>query len=201
MLSPTQIDAVKEIASIGAGNAATALAQFVAKKVEMDTPEVLRLQPYDNFLVIPQSLDKIMMIIISVEGPLLGHIMLILEYSHSQYLVDLLMGRELSLEPGIFSELDLSSLKEVTSVMSGAFLRVVSETLNIILKMTPPDIVTGVREEMAELISKLCLWENEPTLCIHSILSINAGSRRIVLNLVFIPSPSSLTPLVNFIGV
>ena len=39
-LSPLQLDALREIGNIGAGNSATALSQIINKKIDMNVPKV-----------------------------------------------------------------------------------------------------------------------------------------------------------------
>ena len=39
-LSPVQLDALREIGNIGAGNSATALSQVLNKKIDMNVPKV-----------------------------------------------------------------------------------------------------------------------------------------------------------------
>lgn len=39
-LSPNQLDALREIGNIGAGNSATALSQVINKKIDMNVPKV-----------------------------------------------------------------------------------------------------------------------------------------------------------------
>ena len=46
-LSSIQIDALKEIGNIGAGNAATALAQIVNAQIDMNVPKV-NILPFDG---------------------------------------------------------------------------------------------------------------------------------------------------------
>jgi len=198
--SPIQLDALREISSIGAGNAATALAQFIARKIEMATPEILEVSAQTCGCLVNPSGRNLMMVMLGIEGPVSGHIMLLAEQANMQVLVACLMGREPEAAAASLSEIDISSIKEVASVMSGSFLRVISETLNIVLRMTPPDFLSGMPEWILELIGKHCLWEPEPTLCLRSGLWIVVGHRRVSLNLLFIPMASSLQPLLSFLG-
>lgn len=46
-LSNVQLDALKEISNIGAGNAATALAQMLSTKIDMNVPRV-RVLPFSE---------------------------------------------------------------------------------------------------------------------------------------------------------
>ena len=39
-LTPTQLDALREIGNVGAGNSATALSQVINKKIDMNVPKV-----------------------------------------------------------------------------------------------------------------------------------------------------------------
>ena len=198
--SSIQRDALREISSIGAGNAATALAQFIARKIEMATPEILEVSAQQPGRLLNQPARNLMLVMLGIEGPVSGHIMLISEYTNAQFLVDCLMGREAQAAGAELSEIDISSVKEVASVMSGSFLRVISETLNTVLRMTPPDLISGSPEDITELISKHCLWEPEPTLCLRSGLWIVSGHMRVSFNLLFIPMASSLKPLLSFLG-
>lgn len=199
-LSLVQLDALREISSIGAGNATTALAQFIAKKIEMSTPEVLVVGPTRFEGLVNLASNNMTMVILGIEGPIDGHIMLLSDYTNSQYLIDVLMGREPEATSPAMTEIDISSLKEVSSVMSGSFLRVISETLNTIMKMTPPDFVAGRPDVILDLIRKHCLWEAEPTICLKSALWVIVEHKRILLSLLFIPSASSLAPLIRFLG-
>lgn len=39
-LTPNQLDALREIGNVGAGNSATALSQVINKKIDMNVPKV-----------------------------------------------------------------------------------------------------------------------------------------------------------------
>ena len=39
-MSPAQMDALREIGNVGAGNSATALSQIINRRIEMNVPEV-----------------------------------------------------------------------------------------------------------------------------------------------------------------
>ena len=39
-LSPVQMDALREIGNVGAGNSATALSQIINRRIDMDVPRV-----------------------------------------------------------------------------------------------------------------------------------------------------------------
>ena len=138
-LSNIQIDVLKEIGNIGAGNAATALAKMLDRKVDMDVPKVkiLEFQAVNEIL---GSAEKIVVgILLRMTGDLTGDIMFILDYEAARVLVNMLMGRPLN-EPFDFGEIELSALKEIGNILSGSYLSALSTLTSLSIMPSIPDL-------------------------------------------------------------
>jgi len=197
--SRLQLDALQEISSIGAGNASTALSQFVNQKVEMAPPEVTILTAGDVPSLVSKEFPIITMVVLEVQGDIGGHILFIFDEKNAVVMIDLLMGQE----PGStssLSEIGVSALNEVSNVMSGSYLRVLGDMINITLSMTPPYFTAGSPFEIPKFIIEHCVKEHETTICFKSNLSI---SKEFLVygSLVFIPSAASLGHLLNLLGI
>lgn len=138
-LNNLQIDVLKEIGNIGAGNAATALAQLLNKRVDMDVPKI-KILPFNEVNEVLGGADTLIVgIFLQVSGDIAGDMMLILKYDAAQVLVNILLGRPASTEVE-FNDLELSALKEVGNILSGSYLLALSSLTNLTMQQSVPDI-------------------------------------------------------------
>jgi chemotaxis protein CheC len=131
-------DVLKEIGNIGAGNATTALAQMLQTKVDMKVPQVRLLDFKDVGEVMGGEEQIVVGIYLAVEGDITGSIMFITEKAAAKTLVSKLMGMPVT--EGDFNEIEISALKEIGNIITGAYLNSLATMTN--LKMIPsiPDL-------------------------------------------------------------
>jgi chemotaxis protein CheC len=126
-------DVLKEIGNIGAGNATTALAQMLQTKVDMKVPQVRLLDFKDVGEAMGGEEQMVVGIYLAVEGDITGSIMFILEQKAAKTLVAKLTGMPAT--EGDFNEMELSALKEIGNIITGAYLNSLAQMTN--LKMIP----------------------------------------------------------------
>ncbi|MCR5094951.1 MAG: chemotaxis protein CheC [Lachnospiraceae bacterium] len=145
-LSSQYYDILKELGNIGAGNATTALAQMLGGKLDMSVPQV-RLLEFKEVGDLMGGADQIMAgIYLGVEGDITGSMMFLLGMESARHLIGKLMMQEPQGE--MFSEIELSALKEVGNIITGSYLNSLSALTN--LKMMPT--VPAVAVDMAGAI-------------------------------------------------
>ncbi|MCM1253282.1 MAG: chemotaxis protein CheC [Clostridium sp.] len=141
-MSQEYFDVLRELGNIGAGNATTALAEMLQCKVDMSVPKVGLLE----FKEIGEAMggeEQIMAgIYLGVEGDITGSIMFLLEKESSRFLVSKLMGMQP--EGDDFSEMELSALKEVGNIITGAYLNSLSMITNLKIFPTIPDMTVDM---------------------------------------------------------
>ncbi len=131
------IDVLKEVGNIGAGNAATALAKMISKKVDMKVPQVNVL----DFSEVPDILGgpekEVVGIFFKLEGELEGSIMFVLDTHSAQQLIELLM-------PGIagdgFNDFCFSALQEIGNILAGSYISSLSSLANLDIKISVPSL-------------------------------------------------------------
>lgn len=137
-MSQEYFDVLRELGNIGAGNATTALAQMLQCKVDMAVPKVALLE----FKEVGEAMggeEQIMAgIYLGVEGDITGSIMFLLEKDSARFLVSKMMGMQE--EGDEFSEMELSALKEVGNIITGAYLNSLSTITNLKIYPTIPDM-------------------------------------------------------------
>lgn len=137
-MSNEYFDVLKELGNIGAGNATTALAQMMQSKVDMSVPQV-KLLEFKELGEMMGGEELIMAgIYLGIEGDITGSIMFLLEKQASRHLVSKLMGMEPQGEE--FSEMELSALKEVGNIITGAYLNALSGLTNLVIYPSVPDL-------------------------------------------------------------
>ena len=137
-MSEEYFDVLKELGNIGAGNATTALAELLNCKVEMQVPQVRLLDFKDLGAAIGGEERLVAGIYLGVEGDITGHIMFFLEKGSARHLVSKLMGMELEGEE--FNEMEISALKEIGNIITGAYLNSLATITNMMIYPSVPDI-------------------------------------------------------------
>lgn len=131
------LDVLKEIGNIGAGNAATALAKMISKKVDMKVPRVNVL----DFSEVPEILggpeEEVVGIFFKLEGQIEGSIMFLLKVESALQLIELLM-------PGIasegFNEFCFSALQEIGNILAGSYISSLSSLSSLDIKISVPSL-------------------------------------------------------------
>lgn len=134
-LNNIQLDVLREVGNIGAGNAATALARLINKKVDMTVPKVKILEFKDVSETLGGAEIPFVGILFKVEGDLTGNIMFMLRYEAAVTLVSVLMGSAPVEGDKIFDEIELSALKEIGNILAGSYLSALAGLTN--LKIIP----------------------------------------------------------------
>ncbi len=138
-LDSMHLDILREIGNIGAGNATTALAQMINKKIDMGMPQVNILEFKELAEVLGGAENPIAGILIGLKGQVLGKMMFALEQKSAHILVNMLMGRDLDCFED-FTEMDLSALNEIGNIIAGAYLSSLSTFTNLNIIATVPQM-------------------------------------------------------------
>ena len=138
-VSQQYFDILKELGNIGAGNATTALAQMLGCKVDMNVPQV-KLLDFQEVGAVMGGEEQIMAgVYLLVEGDITGSIMFLLKEDAAHDLVNKLMGVS-GPDSGEFSEMELSALKEIGNIITGAYLNSLSMLTNMKIIPSVPDL-------------------------------------------------------------
>ncbi|MCX7708903.1 MAG: chemotaxis protein CheC [Clostridia bacterium] len=197
-LNNLQLDVLREIGNIGAGNAATALAKMLNKKVDMDVPKVKILEFKDVNDILGGADIEVIGILLSVTGDLTGNIMFILELKAARVLVNILMGMPPE-DATPFSDIELSALKEIGNILSGSYLSALSMLTNLNIMPSIPDIAI----DMAGAILSVPAIEfgkvGDTVLYIET--EFQEGSTKVVGDFFLVPDVESYDTLLKALGV
>ena len=131
-------DVLREIGNIGAGNATTALAQLLNKKLDMSVPKI-ELVPFNKLgSIIGGEEEVVVGIYLFLEDDISGSMMFLLSKDAARQLVNGLMGMYTDQTSTEFGEMELSALQEIGNIITGAYLSALSGLTNLKITASIP---------------------------------------------------------------
>ncbi|MDR3239639.1 MAG: chemotaxis protein CheC [Clostridiales bacterium] len=118
-----EFDILKEIGNIGAGNAVTALAKLLQKKVDMQVPVINLVEFKDiaSFLGGPEQI--VVGILVQISGDIEGMMMFLVQEDSADVLIRALMnGLSAEKRESGFTEIELSALQEIGNILTSSYL-------------------------------------------------------------------------------
>jgi chemotaxis protein CheC len=200
-LNNIQMDVLREIGNIGAGNAATALAKMMNKKVDMNVPKINVLEFKDINEILGGAETLVVGILLRVTGDLQGNIMFILDIPSARLLVDLMMGEGDTghSDTTEFSDIEQSALKEIGNILSGSYLSALSTLTNLLIMPSIPDLAI----DMAGAILSVPAIEfgkvGDTVLYIETEFS--DGCSKVLGDFLLVPDVDSYSTLLKALGV
>ena len=136
-LSGLEIDTLKEIGSIGTGNAATALSQLLGKQVRITLPEV-RIMGYNEAIEWIGGPEAITAGVLSQLGGEINGIMLsVQQMDFINLVLANVLGRSVT-DFNMLREMEISTLVEVGNIMISTFISALSGLADISIRLTVP---------------------------------------------------------------
>ena len=151
-LTEFQYDALREIANIGFGNAATSLSKLVNNEVSINIP-ALKMQLIEKVPGIVGGEESLVYgIMMQIYGDLNGYIMMLLPAESVKSISSILLNYE---NDDLLSEMNMSMMQEVGHILGGTYVSSLSDFFNMNISVSPP----YATYDMAAAIIDLALIE------------------------------------------
>lgn len=197
-LSAEQLDALREIGNVGAGNSATALSQIINRKIDMTVPQV-SVMPLDDVPDVVGGPDAMIVgVFLRVYGVAPGSVLFLLPRDSAFYLIDMLMGKKRGTTQSL-DFMDESALMEIGNILAGSYLN----ALSFFTKMTMLPSIPALAMDMAGAILSVVLVQlgqmGDHALVIET--EFQSEDDGIKGHFFLIPDPGSLETILAAIGV
>lgn len=138
-LKPIQLDALREVANIGAGHAATALSQMTGGTIMISVPtiNVARLEDVPPQISAPE--EPVAAVLMNMLGDLTGRTLLVFPKPTAVRLSELMLRRPQGSSRDL-GELEQSAIKEAGNILSGAYMNALSDFMGLMLLPSPPSL-------------------------------------------------------------
>jgi chemotaxis protein CheC len=138
-LKELQLDALREVANIGAGHAATALSHMTGSTIMISVPTITIAQLEDVPSQIEDDEEPIAAVLMHMRGDLTGRTLLVFPRQTAARMASLMLRRP-ERAPAEFGPLEESAIKEAGNILSGAYMNALSEFLGLMLLPSPPSL-------------------------------------------------------------
>ena len=137
------LDVFKEIGNIGAGNAASALAGLLNKRISMTVPDASAV-PFNHIMGVLEGPETLVAgILVDVGGDLNGYILLLLGMQDAMAMVAQALQepkRDAS-SPGFeLNELEKDTITEIANIIVGSFLSAISTLTGLTVRPSVPQM-------------------------------------------------------------
>ncbi|CAG9619689.1 chemotaxis protein CheC [Sutcliffiella rhizosphaerae] len=139
--SLNELDILKELGNIGAGNAATALSQLLNKEINMNVPMAKVVNFNEMMELIGGSERPVAAVFLRMEGEITGSLFFVLSLEDATRLINhLIPDRDLHVGNLPSHELGLSALQELGNIVSAHYLTALSECIGMIVTPSVPQV-------------------------------------------------------------
>lgn len=193
-LSGLQLDALKEVSNIGAGNAATALSMMLNKKVDMSVPAVNLIKLQD--VLEDSGESEVAGIVVRVLGDISGNILLVFEKDICQNIIEKLVGtKEL---PN--SEMGKSVLCEIANIISASYMNSIARLTNLAIAPSVPAVAIDM---LGAILTTTFIESNQYDEYILDIETVflDDTEENIGAHFYYVPMPGSLEKILKSIGI
>lgn len=133
-----QLDVLREIGNIGAGNATTALAKLVNAKIDMKVPRIALVDFPHLAATVGNEEDLMVAVLVTLSVDINGIMMFMMDKKSAKFLIEQMLagsGMEVSDE---FGDMEMSVISEIGNIISGSYLTALSTLLHMNIDMSVP---------------------------------------------------------------
>ncbi|MFI5310475.1 MAG: chemotaxis protein CheC [Gemmatimonadales bacterium] len=197
-LKALQLDALREVANIGAAHAATALSQMTGQTIMISVPQltIARLEDVPNQIAGRE--EPVAAVLMKILGDLTGLTLLVFPQPTARKVAGLMLKRPAIMDLGM---LEQSALKEAGNILSAAYLNALSEFLGMILLPSPPSLAIDLSDAVLSSAYVEGSRGAEYVFCVESEFHLTELDERLRGFFLLLPDVASLQAILKAIRV
>lgn len=193
-------DGLREVATIGAGHAATALSQLTDRRIMISVPQVRRV----NFGEVPAMVslfgDHVAVVAMRMLGDLTGRSLLVFGEADAGRLCDLILRRPISPQRAL-GELEQSGLKEVGNIVCSAYLTALSNFMGMMLLPSVPALTIGPTADAIAATVDPNEAESDLVFCVDTAFRADGSDAPLTGAFLLMPDQASIRAILEAIRI
>ena len=197
-LKESQLDAMREVANIGAGHAATALSGMTNRTIMITVPRVY-VRPLEEASDLVGAPDAVVAaILMHMMGDLTGRAMVLFPQRAAHTLCDFLFRRPIgaTIELG---EMEQSGLKEAGNILASAYLNALSDFMGMMLVPSVPSLVIDLSGAVLTTAQLNFGHERDYAFCVETSFRVEGTTDQLGGHFLLLPDLSSLRSIFDAI--
>jgi chemotaxis protein CheC len=197
-LTVLELDALREIANIGAGHAATALSTMTGDTIMISVP-MLNVAPLEEAVGrIAAPEEPVAAVLMHMLGDLTGRTLLVFPQRVAIRLAELMLRRP----PGSSKELgemEQSAIKEAGNILSGAYMNALSDFMGLMLLPSPPSLAIDMTSAVLTTAYLQFGTDRDFVFCVESEFQIKDTEEELRGFFLLLPDVASLHAILRAI--
>lgn len=196
-LTPQQLDALREVANIGAGHAATALSQITDERIMISVPQltIAPLGDVPNQVAGPE--EPVAAVLMRMEGDLQGLTLLVLPRPIALRVAGLMMRRTVT----TLGPIEESAIKEAGNILAAAYLNALADFMRMTLLPSPPSLAVDMSDAVLNSTYLEISQGSEFVFCVESEFQLQDHGERLRGFFLLLPDAPSLQAILRAIRV
>src|SRR5829696_2279529 len=198
-LKALQLDALREVANIGAGHAATALSQMIGGTIMISVPtiNVSRLEEVPPQVAAPE--EPVAAVLMHMLGDLTGRTLLVFPRNTAIRLASLLLQRESPTDD--FNEMQQSAIKEAGNILSSAYMNALSDFMGMMLLPSPPSLAIDMSTAVLTTAYLQFGGDKDYVFCVESEFMMSQSAEKLRGFFLLLPDAASLQAILKAVRV
>jgi chemotaxis protein CheC len=198
-LKALQLDALREVANIGAGHAATALSQMIGGTIMISVPtiNVSRLEEVPPQISAPE--EPVAAVLMHMLGDLTGRTLLVFPKPTAVRLASLMLRRPGS--PEELGEMEQSAIKEAGNILSSAYMNALSDFMGMMLLPSPPSLAIDMSTAVLTTAYLQFGTDRDYVFCVESEFYMTDVEEKLRGFFLLLPDPASLQAILRAVRV
>jgi len=190
-LNELERDALREVANIGAGHAATALSQMTGSRIMISVPEV-SLRPLEEVGGLVGPPERVIAgVLMRVMGDFTGRTLVVWGEPAARALCTLLLRRP-PVSPTGFDAMQQSVLKETGNILCSAYLNALSDFLGMVLLPSVPALVVDLAGAVLTTAYLNFGSDRDSVFCVETTFRIEGSDEVLTGQFLLLPDPPSV---------
>lgn len=193
-LTSFQLDALKEVSNIGAGNAATSLSMLLGTKIDMSVPN-MNLIAFDE-LFNSYKENEVVAVLVKVLDDIEGSVLYVFE---EEVALNIISRMTLTKESKL-TDMGISVIGEVGNIISSSFMNSIADFTRLKATATVPAVVNDMISAILVSTFMETGQYQEYVLDVETLF-LGEGENNIEGHLYFVPAPGSLEKILESLGI
>ncbi len=142
-MSALELDVIKEIGSIGTGNAATALSQVLKKRTKMSLPDVYILGYNEAIEMVGTPEEIVAAVLVKMSGEINGIMLFVLKMDFINAVLSSVLSKKIE-DYMDLTELEKSALEEIGNIIISSYVNAMSGLTGVRINLSIPSIAINM---------------------------------------------------------
>lgn len=197
-LNALQRDVMKEVGSIGTGNAATALSELLSKTVKMTVPDVSVLGFNEAIQVIGNPEEIVAGVLVHMSGEINGVMLYIQKLDFVNLILEQVCHKKID-NYSMLAEIDVSALEEIGNIIISSYVNAMSKLTDISINLSVPGIAVNMLGGILTVPMAELGYQTDKVMIIDG--KFICDDTELSSNLLMMPDMESLNYLLEKLGI